>query len=147
MQYRRDTDERGFIALMTAVIVAAVLMTLALGASSAGFYARFDALGSEEKRVSLGLAESCANVALLALATSSDPIHYSVSNQIVMIGEQSCTITSITHDGASTTVRTRASFQNAFSSVVVGAHIYDTAAAPVPPGHERVEIVSWQEMW
>lgn len=59
---------KGFIALISAIIISAVLIALVFSASTSGMYARFNALGSEYKRASLALADSCSNIALLRLA-------------------------------------------------------------------------------
>ena len=72
-----SSEERGFIALISAVVMSAILMSLMYTVSASSFYARIDAESIESKRVSLGLAESCINVALLALAISSDPTNTS----------------------------------------------------------------------
>src|SRR5665647_220935 len=65
---RSINPNEGFIALMSTVILAAVLMVIVITASFSGFFARFDALASENKRISLGLSESCTNIALLKIA-------------------------------------------------------------------------------
>ncbi len=56
---------RGFIALISAIVISTILLGLAITAGSSTFSTRFDALNGEYKRVSLGLAESCIHAALL----------------------------------------------------------------------------------
>jgi len=132
--------QRGFIALISAVIISAVLLALMTTAGLAGFWARFDALGSEEKAIARGLADSCINVALLALATSSDPARYAPSEQKVVVGVSAhgdlltCTIKDVVHAGQNVTVEAYASSQGSFSAV--------SATATLPPG---VRIISWSE--
>ena len=60
--------QRGFIALISSVVISTILLGLALTAGASGALSRIDALNSEYKRVSLALAESCANTALLKIA-------------------------------------------------------------------------------
>jgi hypothetical protein len=76
------TPSRGFIALTSAILIAAVLLGITTTLSTSGYFARGDSLTSEFKRVSLGLAESCANAALLKFATN-----YSYAgNETISIG-------------------------------------------------------------
>ena len=150
IQYR--SRERGFVALVSAVIMSAILISLMYTVGASSFYARSDALRGEFKRVSLGLAESCVSVALLALATSSDPTNttghgYNPAQQIVQVGidEQGrfleCTITSVS--GSGSTVRTigaSAEYEHSYSSVNVEVTVMD----PVhPTGSTNIKIDSW----
>ncbi|HEY9585493.1 MAG TPA: hypothetical protein VJJ02_02790 [Candidatus Paceibacterota bacterium] len=70
--------QQGFIALMSSIIISIILMTMVLTVSTSSFYARFDALGGENKRESLGLAEGCMNLALLRLAENPSAPDWSV---------------------------------------------------------------------
>jgi hypothetical protein len=143
-------NERGFVALVSTLIISAVLMSIVIGAGAAGWYARLDALGSESKRIALSLAESCASVALTALATSTDPTHLVIVNQSVHIGADSlgnpltCTIVNIAHNGTDATINTHAEFNNSYSAVEVIASIFDTTKAPTPPGTDSVAVKSWR---
>ena len=130
--------QRGFVALMTAIVMSAMLLILMAGSGYASFYARYDALGVEKKRQAEALAESCINVALLALATSSDPTHFSESNSVVTVASASvnssntCTIDDVQHTGADVVIRASASVGDSFSRV--------SAVATLPPS---ISIVSW----
>ncbi len=130
--------ERGFIALTSTIIISAVLIALMAEVDLSSFYALFDALGSESKRASLALAESCVQVALLALATSTDPAHFSLTNMIVGVGQdapgnaQRCVIQSIVHNAAEVSVSAYASSNNSYSEV--------SARASLPPD---ITIISW----
>ena len=121
--------------------MSAILMSLMYTVGASGFYARFDALNGEFKRVSLGLAESCTNVALLAIATSTDPEHYDPVDQVVNVGTDSngraltCTITGV--DGYGTTVRTvhaSSDYMGAYSQVATAATVVDPTASQAPHG-------------
>ena len=63
--------EKGFIALMSAVIIGAVLLVTVIGSSLLGFYSRYNALDFELKERSAAAADACASEALLNLA--NDP--------------------------------------------------------------------------
>ena len=81
---RTTTSPRGFIALTSAIIIAAVLLGITATLSTSGYFARGDSLTTEYKRMSLGLAESCVNIALLNLAKDYD---YAGGGSDVVIGQ------------------------------------------------------------
>ena len=58
----------GFIALMSVLIISITLLGISFTRSNNGFFSRFGVLDSEYKKIGLGLAESCTNVALLKIA-------------------------------------------------------------------------------
>ena len=62
------THESGFIALMSVIIMSAILLALLFTLGASSFLNRFDVLDVENKRISLGLAEACANRAMIKLA-------------------------------------------------------------------------------
>ena len=101
---KKINPQRGFIALISTLIITAVLMMALSATSTSSFFARFDALGSEFKRVSLGLSESCLNVALLRIAQNFcyDPIddldYVSGKGVKVNVGPDNCYINSVTYD-------------------------------------------------
>ena len=106
----------------------------------ASFFARFDSLGLENKRAAQALAESCINVALMAIATSTDPMHYAASGQPVEVGSDArgnpttCVIRDIIHNGSNVTIDAYASSDDSFDSV--------SATASLTPG---IQILSWNE--
>ena len=53
------TTERGFVALMSAVIISIVLVMLVMTVGMSSLFARMDSLGGESKVGSRLLAESC----------------------------------------------------------------------------------------
>lgn len=127
--------QRGFVALISTIIISAILISLAIGAGMGSIFARFDALGLYDKAQARLLARSCVNIALLALATSSDPVHYSVSNQAVAVdGKHGCTIAAIMHDGAEARIDAYAAAGDSYTSV--------TATVTLTP---RLSILSWSD--
>ena len=132
--------QRGFIALISTIIIAAILFAVMGSTEYASFYARSDALGSENERAALALAESCINIALLALATSTDPADYDPTDQIFVVDSDSrgmprtCSIASVAHAGSEVTVNAYASVGDSFSRV--------SATATLPP---HIRVISWGE--
>jgi hypothetical protein len=140
--------QHGFIALMSVIIISAVLLGAAATASTAGFFARFNELNAEYKKTASGLAESCINTALLNLAqnytyTLATPVDVSFDTGI-------CTIQSIGDIGTpSGTARTvvitaTAGYQGAFSTVEAGATVANPASAS--PAVYPITINSWREI-
>ena len=68
----RATCERGFIALVSALIISVVLLSIVIVSGMGSFYARMDALGKEQAAQARSLASSCVDVALLALANPQE---------------------------------------------------------------------------
>lgn len=138
MKYKNS--QRGFIALMSTVVISAILIAMMMSVGSASFYARYDALGIENSRQAEALAQSCINIALLALATSTDALHYSVVNQRVTVGVDTrgnptiCTIKNITHNGFRVTIDVFAESHNSFSAVSAIASLFPS-----------IQIVSWEK--
>lgn len=64
------TTNRGFIALMSAIIISAVLLLVATAGSLTGFYGRSNVLDSELKDRSSAAADACADEAFLQVATN-----------------------------------------------------------------------------
>jgi len=63
--------ERGFVALMSVIIIGAVLLAVVIGASLTGFYSRYNVLDFELKERSASTADACADQALLELANDA----------------------------------------------------------------------------
>ena len=90
-----EQKQSGYIALVSTVIISLILLGLTFTVSSAGYFTRFNSLDAEYKRVSLGLAESCVNVALLKIAKQYTA--YNPAGEVVTVGTELCTIDSVTY--------------------------------------------------
>ena len=66
-------SERGFIALISALIISAILLIALVASNLTGFYSRFNILDSELKERSNATADACADIALLQFAL--DPMY------------------------------------------------------------------------
>src|SRR5437773_1934984 len=87
-------NHNGFVALISVIIISFVLIGLTATLALHAYSARFDVLESEFRRVSLALAESCMNAALLKL---SQDYNYApaASGDTVAIGSNTCIISSV----------------------------------------------------
>ena len=135
-----SNPQRGFIALMSTIVISAILLLLMAGAGLASFYARYDALGIESKHAAHALAEACVNVALLALATSTDPLRYAPNNQKINVGtdtwgnEMRCIIKNVIPSGSDATINAYASTDGSFDTV--------SAVVSLSPS---MQVISWGE--
>ena len=99
---------RGFIALTSAVIIAAILLMVALEGSLANFYSRMDSLDAESKERSSALADACVDALLLRLAEGQ------TVNGTVAVGSDSCDITN-----ASSPYKIQGVFNHSYTNLVV----------------------------
>lgn len=79
----------GFVALMSVIIISAILLILAVTLSSSSIFERYDILSSEMKEKSLSNAEACIDEALLILA--NDETHTSTTTT-TLTSNDNCTI-------------------------------------------------------
>lgn len=137
----------GFIALMSVVIISAILLTLVFTLGVSSFFNRFDALDAENKRVSLGLAEACVNVAMINLAQDST---YSLATggpgTCVSVGDtcpavvgaqtsKTCKICSVVTSAGQSTINVRAVYNQTYSNI----------ATVVTLSGNNFTITSWNE--
>lgn len=119
---------KGFIALMSALVISSVLLLIATGGSLAGFYTRVTSLNSEYKERSFFLADTCVNQTLLTLAgtpTYAGSATTSVSGSV----NGACYTGPITKSGIAPKdiyqFRVRSYYMDAYSSIVVSAKVSD----------------------
>ena len=109
-------ENKGFVALVSAIVISILLLAITLALTFSGFFARFNVLDSESKERSLALAESCADTAILNLA---EDVAYNPVNQIVNVGSDTCKIISKQVSGSSVTFKTQAVFNHAFTDLKI----------------------------
>lgn len=146
----KNKQESGFAALMSAIIISLILLAVVFALGTDGYFARVNSSNIEYKRVSFGLAESCANAALLRIAKN-----YSYAppggGEAVAVGSQSCTIKSVTyipdsaHRQEQATIVATANFNNAFTNFIVQAVVQDTSQPPLAPP-PNISISGWREI-
>ncbi|MBX4192458.1 hypothetical protein KW798_03160 [Candidatus Parcubacteria bacterium] len=81
---------RGFIALISVLIISAVLLALVLSVSFNGLSSRFALLDIEHKIESQKLAEGCVQTGIIVVANDSLRV---VTNRLVKIGKGQCMLT------------------------------------------------------
>ncbi|MDP3986528.1 MAG: VWA domain-containing protein, partial [Candidatus Veblenbacteria bacterium] len=120
---------KGFIALVSALVVSLILSTIAFSVSSSGYFARLGSSTAEYKRVSLGLAESCVNIAMLKAAATYGYVP-PLGGETVPVGSETCVIKGVvygTEDPVThqvpATITTQASFRGAYSNMVITADV------------------------
>lgn len=132
------SKQKGFIALMSAIIISAVLLMLLFSVNTASFYARFDALDGEFKKIAESSAEACGNVALVRLAENYsydpiiDPVYILGEGVPIEVGNSNCFIKKITsashRTGTSSDLEiiTQGVHHNAYSNLKISVTIYNS---------------------
>lgn len=140
--------------------MSAILVVLMYTTSTGSFYARFDALGNEYKRIALGLSESCSHAALLKVAqkytydVTTDTGYVAGKGVPVTVGPDTCFIQSVaygaedpvTHQKVAT-IYTNAQFPAAsgsWSTTKISATVRDPADSVTTPS--PISIGSWDEV-
>ena len=116
-------SQDGFIALISVIIIFAILLVLVALIAVSGFFARFNVLNYENKKVSSFLAEACAENALVNLA--KDPANYpgsipATGMLVTVEAGKSCRICSVSASSPYAIV-TRAVYNKAYTNLVVNA--------------------------
>jgi len=115
----KENQKKGFVALMSAIIISVVLLVLATTLSFTGFNSRFNILDSESKERSSALAEACVENAILSLI--NDP-SYSANNKIYAVsGNNTCMVkdVSTTTIPGKTIIKTQGTFSNSHTNFIV----------------------------
>ena len=107
---------RGFIALMSAIIIATILLLVATTGGLTGIFARGNALDAELKARSVGAADACVDLALLALA--NDP-SYTGPDTYALNSLDTCTIGPVTSGAGQATFRVHATSRAAVTNLEV----------------------------
>lgn len=126
----------GYIALMSTIVISVLLLAMAVSLGFAGFFGRFNVLDSESKERSLGLAEACADIAILNFAEN---ISYGGNETIYLDPDnplEKCTIFSLEDHPTENwkIIKTQASFNNSFTNIKVTVD------------KNSVDIISWEEL-
>jgi hypothetical protein len=146
----RKFKDNGYIALISAIIISMILTGASFAASRSVFYSRFSSLNAEYKKISMGMAESCANLALLELA--QHPNMASVSKENAAAGCRYQIINPSFYDAENkkiVNIIATAHYppQNgAFSRMEINSTVYDPQYSPPSVGvRQNIEINSWVE--
>ena len=122
--------ERGFVALMSVIIISAIMLSIIFTLNLSSFFARFDALGTENKRVSLGLAEACIEAAKLKVAQNAAYAPASGGDSVTVSTSNTCRICRVTANGGNSyTIATRAVTSGSYSNLEITGTITASAFA------------------
>lgn len=114
-KYNQSTN-RGFIALISVIIISAVLMIIATTLGFSSFFGRYNILDSELKERSSALADACVDVALLKLV--NNPTYSSSVSELVNIDLDTCNITNIS-PGYPKTIKVTSDYKNFVTNLEV----------------------------
>jgi hypothetical protein len=152
--FYRQAHQRGFIALVSTIVISFILTALLFTVSTSSFYARADTLSAEAKRISLGLAESCVNVALLSISRNYayDQVITASGGATTTIGTdaqgipQVCVIKSITV--ASSTpekkildIAVQSEYRDTYSNITTRTTVYNPDVVKVPSAYITVSAI------
>lgn len=145
------TAPRGYIALISVIIISLILLALTMTVSAQGYFTRFNGLDREYKRVSLGIAESCVNAALLKVGQTpvyqltSDPAYdATVSAVRVPVGSSYCLIKDVSYESPvnnrkRVNISTTGEYKGTFSTINTTATVQDGNVAS--PAQATLTIV------
>ncbi|OGY58983.1 MAG: hypothetical protein A3E61_02230 [Candidatus Colwellbacteria bacterium RIFCSPHIGHO2_12_FULL_43_12] len=120
----------GYIALTSAVIIVMIIISIISALSLASYFSRSNILTSEFKDLSLGLAEGCAEKALLKYSQDSSYI----GNENILIGGRQCSILPIETSGSNKIIKTEATVESVTSNIKVTVNSAD------------LTLISWEEL-
>lgn len=129
--YNLET-QRGFIALMSAVIISIILLLIATNLSLTSFYGRSNILDFELKERSYALAEACADTAILKLV--NDPGYTPpAGGEFVNVDGNDCVIESVTGGGLKI-IDIKTDYKNYVTNLEIETDLTD------------MSIISWKEI-
>ncbi|MES2007153.1 MAG: hypothetical protein V4436_03520 [Patescibacteria group bacterium] len=120
---------RGFIALMSSLIISTILLVVVVAGSVSGFTTRFNMLDAEAKQQSAALADGCVDLLLFQLGEDSG---YAGSPPISRpMGGGTCTVNA---SGVAGVFAVQGVYQHSYTNLEV---VVDTGT---------LDITSWQEV-
>ena len=122
--------KEGYIAITSAIIISFLLMTIVFTLSSASFFSRSNTLDANQKETSLGLAEACADTALLKLAQNSSY----AGNENINIGGNSCSILALESPSGQKIIKTWADYKGYRTNIKITMN------------HPAMTMISWEEL-
>lgn len=128
---RKQKNQKGFIALISAIVMSAILLLITTSLSLSSFFTRFTILESEYKERSSALAEACVDSALVKILLDNT---YSPSNEMISVGENSCLIKKITTNSEQKTILAQGNYQESFTNLSVTVK------------NSNLEVISWIEI-
>ncbi len=128
---KNKVDEKGYILLLSVIIIIAIASTLIFSLSYAGYFVRFNILNSTSKETSMSLATACAETALLNLAVSGSYM----GNETIQVASSTCQIFPLQTQSGQKIITTKGVFQNATTNLKITTQQNPTLI-----------IISWEEI-
>ena len=136
---KRGKNQRGFVALLSTILISSLLLIVIYTLETSSFFARFDQLDAEYKTQSWEWARGCADVAMVKIARDSGYAP-GAGGECVSLGgtcgygatDGTCKICEVTTSGNTKTIVTRAVSHDAFTNL-------KTSFDPSPGGDQAVE--------
>lgn len=98
-----STSERGFVALISTLVISTILLTLVISVGIATWFARSDELNSQQLKVADNESQGCIDVGMRLLVSATSPATYTLGTTSVAIdSDHTCVIDAIIHDGIDT---------------------------------------------
>lgn len=149
----KHNQKRGFIALLTTIIISAILISLTFSVGSFGFSSRIDSLHSEFKIASSLNAESCAQIALLRIGENYSYTPTIGGETISIDTDSSCILYSVVYDtennGTHTktaTITTQGVHHDSWTTLITEAKIQNPTWTPSIFPSELIHIISETEI-
>lgn len=107
--------QRGYIALISAIVISILLLAITTTLSFSGFYSRFNVLDFESKKISSQLARACINSAILKIISNPN---YTGAEDIVLdvTSNKKCKIVSAASSGNQKIIQTQAVYNSAYTN-------------------------------
>lgn len=129
--------EKGFIALMSVIIIGIVLLLVVITASLTGFYSRFNVLDFELKERSSAAADACVSQALLNIANDASYAGAGAMPTLRLNSLDSCwvgPVTTIVGSPSRKAFEVQATSSDAVTNLAIVANADD------------LSIISWREI-
>ena len=124
---------KGYIALISIIVISVLLITMGIVISFGGFFTRFTILENEYKKISTSLAEACAETAILKLI--EDWNYAGGEDQTINLN--SCSIVSVQDfNGSQKLIKSKAVYQGSHSNLEIA----------VEKNGSKINIVFWREI-
>ncbi len=133
MSSSKSNSQSGFMALISALVICALLVVIAASVSALVFFSRFDLLDGQAKTQSFNLARGCLDEARVRLAQGAGG---SLTGS-VSIGSDSCAILSVQQDSpqpGQITIQVQAQYARAATNLQMVITASDSS------------LISWQEL-
>lgn len=130
---------RGYVALISTLIISAVLMTAVFTASSSAFLSQQNSFSVEKYMEARQLANACASIALLYLSEDSTYRPKTTGDSITVWNDSNCKIESVTFNGTTATIKSSAYSSSNYAFIEVIATI-DASS------NTAIVITSWKEI-